>query len=868
VCLLITKDSRAFAFEEYRLTSNVVIGRSECKGGKLHARDATGTMARTSRGGGERAAASVDALDNLNLDDMFAGDDMALLDGLDIDLDNMDDIAGMDDAKIEPLTAQMEMDDDSLPEDKIESPASKRRKPKRKTKAPFFFDDDDDEYVDDKKKKKRGAKAVPKKKGTTKKSPAPAPVPDSKQAPATTKTTKGKSRVSGAMPPPLARGNSTSTTASSVAAAGQFGGRQKRGPNAGLPMSKSSKNKASSVSSKSSTDTGLKLKSKASASATPVAIPPPPTQAAEPTLQQIQAMHAQNSYCGLLPSNTLFYPFMPTLPNEPSLKNRKLFPLMDRIYSSLMSHMSTTGKTANGVTRVGETEAIYQLLHDAFKEEKSATAPNVAQLPHDKTEIVGTAIGSLRRTISLFDKGKLAGDLYGVCALLKRQHDFLKQNSANMEKWCKDNFTEADYASVYTPLKASRKRKSPDAPAAAPLPPPSILASFEASLLRVKIVCAGFKDPKSSGPLMAQLPPLFLPQGMAVKENNIERAKPPTKPATKKRKLSTPTEPKPPPVVKAEPVIKEAPTYTQMKPGRRRKALAELISRVAKDIESKLLQRVDDGHVTIERQQSDMLKLSSEDEALTMNTSGMWQWVEKSGYFGTCGEEELHRRFNGIRSHVSEQHGRNAPSGVGQIFPGQKSQQVADESLVDRLQSLLVEEETEDSNGDDGDEDDKDDDDLYLDNSDSYPASPLADLSSLSLDERLFLHVRSVGLAESLILPESTSSRETVSQPADNGFRRDERNKFLPTSVDDLEDTIGAMETDLDKLAGLNNLRADFLESVASSNYLSPDECKRKADEDTSAIAKFQNLLKKTKEIKVKNGKPKALKNDANALPW
>jgi phage portal protein BeeE len=76
------------------------------------------------------------------------------------------------------------------------------------------------------------------------------------------------------------------------------------------------------------------------------------------------------------------------------------------------------------------------------------------------------------------------------------------------------------------------------------------------------------------------------------------------------------------------------------------------------------------------------------------------------------------------------------------------------------------------------------------------------------------------------------------------------------------------METDLDKLAGLNNLRADFLESVASSNYLSPDECKRKADEDTSAIAKFQNLLKKTKEIKVKNGKPKALKNDANALPW
>lgn len=822
-------------------------------------------MARTSRG--QAPAASVDALDNLNLDDMFAGDDMALLDGLDIDLDNMDDIAGMDDAKIEPLAAQLEMDEDSLPEAEaeVESPTSKRRKPKRKSKAPFFFDEDDDEYVDDKKKKKKGAKAVPKKKGATRKTPAPAP--DSKQVPASTKATKGKSRISAVMPPPHARGTSTSSTPSNVAAAGQFGGRQKRGPNAGLPMSKS--NKGSSVSSKGSTDTASKLKSKASASATPVAIPPPPAKAAEPTLQQIQAMHAQNSYCGLLPSNTLFYPFMPTLPNELSLKNRKLFPFMDRIYSSLISHMSSTGKTINGVTRVGETEAIYQLLHDAFKEEKSAAAPSVAQSPHDKTEIVGTAIGSLRRTISLFDKGKLAGDLYSVCALLKRQHDFLKQNSANMEKWCKDNFKESDYASVYLPLKASRKRKAPDAPAAAPASPPSILASFEASLLRVKIVCTGFKDPKSSGPLMAQLPPLFLPQGMVVKENKIEQviAKPPTK-STKKRKLSTPAEPKPPPALKAEPVPKEAPTYTQMKPGRRRKALGELISRVAKEIESKLLQRVDDSHVSIERQQSDMLKLASEDEALTIHTSGMWHWVDKSGYFDTCAEEEVRRRFNGVRSHISEQHGRNAPSGVGQIFPGQKSQQVPDESLVDRLQSLLVEEETDDSNRDDGDEDDKDDEDLYLDSSDSYPASQLADLSSLSLDERLFLHVRSVGLAESLILPEPTSLRESLSQPLDNGFRRDERIKSLPTVVDDIDETIGAMITDVDKLAGLNNLRADFLESVASSNFLSAEECKTKADEEASVIAKFQNLLKKTKETKVKNGKPKALKNDANALPW
>jgi hypothetical protein len=826
-------------------------------------------MARTSR---SVAPASVDALDNLNLDDMFAGDDMALLDGLDIDLDNMDDIAGMDDAKIEPMGALMG-EEDSLSVPEVEEETPKRRKPKRKTKAPFFFDDEDDDYVDDKKKKKRGAKPLPKKKGTTKKSQAP--VADSKQAPAP-KSTKNKSRTAASMPPPLARG--TSTGPGNVAAAGQFGGRQKRLPTAAAAAANTSKTKTSSSTSKaSSSETAPKLKSKPPA--LPMASPqppPPPAQAAVPTLAQIQAMHAQNSYCGLLPSPTLFYPFMPALPAEPSLKNRKVFPFLDRIYSAFMSHMSASAKVDNAALVVGEKEAIYQLLHDAFKEEKPSSGPTPpAPTPLDKSEAVGTALGSLRRTISLFDKSRLAGDMYGVCALLKRQHDFLKQNSANMEKWCKDNFSETDYESVYLPPKPSRKRKiSSVAPTAPPLPPPpppppSVLASFETSLLRVKVICTGFKDPKSSGPLMAQLPPLFIPPGVA---KEIERVKPsPMRPA-KKRKLSTSVpvsvEPKPAAVVTAEIAPKEIPTYAQMKPSRRRKALADLIARVAKDIESKHLQRVVEGRVAVERQQNDLLALAKEDEVLALNTSGMWHWVEKSGYFGNCTEEELRRRFDGVRSHVREQQGRNELSGEGQRFPGQKSQQVADESLVDRLQSLLVEEEAGDSHGDDEEADEEEDEDLYLSTSGSYPASQMADLSSLSLDERLFLHVRSVGLAESLILPQSIPSRETVSQPPVNGLRPDESNKCLPAAVDDLEEVMGAMTTDLDKLAGLNNLRADFLESVVMSNQLSADECKRRADEEASAIAKFQNLLKKTKETKVKNGKPKALKNDANALPW
>ena len=78
-------------------------------------------MARTSRNG----APNVDALDNLNLDDMFAdgGDD--LFDGLDMDLGNLDDIAGSNNANMAAADAVKE--DEKAPATEAPEPAATGR---------------------------------------------------------------------------------------------------------------------------------------------------------------------------------------------------------------------------------------------------------------------------------------------------------------------------------------------------------------------------------------------------------------------------------------------------------------------------------------------------------------------------------------------------------------------------------------------------------------------------------------------------------------------------------------------------------------------------------------------------------------------
>jgi len=877
-------------------------------------------MARTSRNGG--ASANVDALDNIDLDDMFADDGDALFDGLDIDLD-MDEIGGGGgdlDTQVKASAAgrlDVPLQAAGAPEEPATTSSRSRRK--RKAKTPAFLDDTaDDDFYDEpapkKKRRKTKATTAAKKKGTK------AAAKEEVAKPVT--ATKGKGKLKAVKQVPLVRG--TSLPGSGVAAAGQFGGRQqqvKRGTSftlpktsrAKLPMAIKGKGRATSIPSNSAA---------AAAAATAA------------SFAEIRASHPglkQGTFCGMPPSNTLFYPFLPALPPEPTMKSRKVYQLVDRLHTTFLGLLqSPPTDSAEDVKPAKEMDPIFQLLQEAYKEEKPSSEDAAATKQAAVTRVakVGSAIGEMRKTVTTLEVPKIAADWYAVCALLQRQHDFLKQNAENMERWCKEHMSEADYAAVYleTDPEQSKKRKAPDGPEKV-----STLMSFGKNEFRVKVSCNGFKEPKGSGPLVASLPLLFLPE-----------AKRPTKPEkskkTKKRKVtsSSTEEAKHAAAAMSEPASKPAPplSYANMKPTRRRKQIAEMLSRTAVELENTYFSRLDVIREAVTRQENDLRKLVTEDAVPVSHTTGMWKWLELSGFFHCPGDSGIRRLLDDVRSPEPSAIDKNSNADGGGEDDDRKmaastqasgaSDSGVDDAIFHRLQSLLVEETRDDEMKEDDDDDDSDDTDFE----ENYTVTETADMTKLSLDERSFLHLQCFGLTEGLSLPIHPSAtpssvvkkKDVESCPLPNGKpsprppwtasifpekmngsvtekfvstdtastpKKPESSSLVPHSGDvalsmngggvtssetkqrgeasELDEVIKEMTADLVGTIELNNRRISFLETVSTSNSMSMEEQKQKNDQEASLINKCQALLKRTKEIKAKN---MVKKDDSFALPW
>jgi hypothetical protein len=814
-------------------------------------------MARTQRSA--PAANNVDALDNLNLDDMFDEGNDDLFNDLDIDLGNIDDITSGSAALNTPADAS------PLPSPAQGDSPPRRRKTKRKPKAPLMYEDKDEEAVQEPPKKKK--KTTKTKKGASKKSKIAIPAAEddiSKSSQGSSKQAKSKARPSVTMPSPVVR--ATSTPGSSVAAAGQFGRRSGSG-SFSLPKSR---NKLPTRSAGEP-----KAKAKAPAAAIPLAAPlPPDISPPSPerpclspatvanNLAQIISTHpglSQNPFCGLLPSDTVFYPFMPSLPADLTLKNRKVYALIERIHSSFMS-LQGPRVAPSGIISAKETDAIFKLVQEAHKDSTTGTtnATGVA-----RAQSIGSAIGGLRKTVSQFDRTRLAGDLYALCSLLNRQHEFLKQNMENMEKWCKGNLPEEEYSAVYLPPRA-RKRKISDA--AGHL---SVLGSFNTSKLKVQLICDGFKEPpKGSSTLVALLPPLFTPP-------SPEPVVKPSPPKSKKRKVETvkASVPSVAPTVVKEKVV----AYADCKPAKRRKLVSDLIARTARELESRFLQQQDERRQIASRQESELQKLVEEDD-VPLNTLGMWRWLEKSNIFASSTEEEVRDRLEVARCPQALQDSKQQAmqKGISEVEPAA----VRDESLFDRLTSLLVEEDN--ISGEEDYIDDIAEDSILYENEDFDDGESLVDLSALSLEERSALHLRSCGLLEdfkSMSCPlteeyESSTKKDTLplpensaSMPTTDKIERQSVNGNLSEERSDVEEILGNMTRDLVNLDTLNERRAAFLESLALSEDYSAECLKRKKEKEVATITKCHNLLKRNRDFKVKSGKAKAAK-DEFALPW
>lgn len=818
-------------------------------------------MARTSRNGAP--SANVDALDNIDLDDMFAEDGDALFDGLDIDLD-IDDLAGGGDLDTQDKTsvAASRLDVPPPAPAVAAAPASaaatrSRRTTKRKSKAPAFLDDAaDEDFVDEpaptKKKRRKTTKATTaaKKKGAraatapaaaavsaaavgaatvkgtkakTTKAKTTATKGKAKAKTASTKATKAAPAAMQALPQQLVLGRAGSApaatiSAAAVAAAGRFGGQLQNNkaraasftsgpgvpkpPRAKLPMA--TKGKAGRAQS---------VPGNAAAAA---------VAANAANLAQLKESHPglkQGTYCGIQSSNTLFYPFLPSLPPEPTMKTRKIYPVVDRIHTSFQSLLQQPEKmNSSAVTPPREKDPIFQLMQEAYREEKlpptddndnpNSSKAAAAAAAATRVSVVGRAIGTMRETIQKLEVPKLAVDWYAVCALLQRQHDFMKINAENMERWCKEHMKPQDYAAIYLepdPLEPpslqslqqqqqqsqqlllSKKRKAGDMGKGAASS--SILLSFGKKEFRLKVHCTGFQEPKGALPLAVSLPLSLLPESMRPKEKTKKTKKRKTAATSaaadaKTKAAAGGSEKTASSAARSSATTKEQLSYVNMKPARRRKHIADLLARTAGEIEKANLQLLDARRETEYREQSSLHKLVQDDAVPVSHTTGMWKWLELSGYFKQGSESEIRRMLDDVRS-PEVLHSANdttlfgdyndqkmaALSGSGKSDPTTSN----DASIFDRLQSLLVEED-----GDNGDEDEdameQDDDpeeqvDYEFDCEELYTVAETLDMSKLSLEERSFLHLLSFGLGDELATPPQLPSKpDPKSEKADSSF--------------------------------------------------------------------------------------------------
>lgn len=817
-------------------------------------------MARTNRNG--PAAPSVDALDDLDLDDMFEGGGDGLFAGLDIDINDMGDITGQPlspaqrkkskfgtgkksgtdlDAVDLDLFGDIGVDDGATNSPQTAPPnnAKSRRTTKRKIKT-ISLDDDDDEYDSQPKKKRKGSNALQKatKSGRAKKQkgeiPDPTPTPPAPLLDYTPMVGNIKLSKKKAKAAALAVAKSNADGGSAVAANGRFGSLQKRGfPQLPRATSKSKLIPEAPVNAKL-------IKSKKAS-----VVPPPPDQVVLGRKVSSQPgdpsswlnPKLMDTFCGLKPSATLFYPFMPQMPMEPSMKKcHKHYPIIDKLHSVFASVQEAP---QNALPGASVEDAIFKLL---TKEMECHAI---------KTENLAASIAVGRKSILATDKQRMAEDFKSITSLLKRQHDFLYTSLQNMERWSKNSFSASDYTQIYGPEAANnlvmssplnKKRKSC-----------GILGNISVPIVRVKIKFEGFREPKVAASLLAQL--FVLPPAAPV----IVKSEPVR--TLKKKKVVADVE-------KLAPQSDDLRTtrYADMTPSQRRVQIQEALTQRAHQLEVKYLETGENRRKSLDRRQAALQKVIDDDDFVNINTMALWKWTDKSSYFAEITADDVddvvqhakqpdrdekdilweEKSFKKSNKHVTKY------TSAGSATDTDGDHLFSAGSLFDRLSSLLVDEGSGDEGGDESDFDEWDE------GENQEGSGAVVDLSNFSLDERTFIHLRAAGLVdESCPPPQAATIIEDDSQEVAS---EEEANEF--------DSLIATIKADLLKLQRVNNARTSFFETIARAQIGVCNDVKQGEEYNTNLIAKYNQLLKRQKENK-KSARQRAPKRaDEEWMPW
>jgi hypothetical protein len=583
------------------------------------------------------------------------------------------------------------------------------------------------------------------------------------------------------------------------------------------------------------------------------------------------------------PSKTQFYPFIESVPPEPNLKSRKQYPQIDKVFAAFTGYMTMGGPGKDGPVApylpaaqsadVTMESPITQLLIESFE---AISEKDKAALGDLKKQAMMACIPQVRHVIQSTDPVKLLPDLYSMCGLLTRQYNFVKTSLTNMEMWCKEEFSDSDFCQAFSLPEPFQPEK-----VGIMIAPSN--RKWKKQIINVKISFAGNKEVKGAPVLQAKMPSALVANGekkkidgASIKKTNVKDK--PTGAGTAVKKSSSSLSQKP---------FATPRTYPDLAPPERRQRILERVAQLALGLESQLNYRgtkrtailppgstVAPAKSGSEAKQATLEASYIPPEDPPLHTARMWEWLEIAGFFQATSTSESQSSKDarlGLQCPEINPRGLFLPTPtriLGRKEKGEeKNLQISSHGIFDRLQSLLVaEEEAENSgdldnrNTDDDSETDSETDDEslgFLDESDeqesSSPKKSRADLSDLTLEERTFLHLCSIGLIKKSTFPVV----ELDLDDEDDGME------------DDMANIIGEMNADLSILTARNNARISYLETVMDPMNLAYR--KQTEEEQASLITRCQSLLKRSKEKTRKSNKLKnavaATKDDLD-LPW
>ena len=708
-------------------------------------------------------------------------------------------------------------------------------------------------------------------------------------------------------------------------------------------------------------------------------------------------------HCGLEPNTTMFYPFMP-LPAEVGMRRlQKAFPELEKVHVHLTRTADAVSPGEGAAAMNGTVETVtsgsedmnnplFRLFVDHLgaldasqSSSKAAAAAATAATTDVSSEAVGHPgpeeinhnihkhLGEARKEISGIKNVQLRDEVMKVLLLLRRQSNFLGTSLSNMDRWCKEHLSESEYAEGFgddTPeIDRHSKRGAVGSGVSRSsghiLPPVTSMAPV---IVKIRVKCKGFKESTSQtvrlsgGPLVAQLPI----SAEVARESGHGGKTPPSKRRRKSSAGATST---------ASNI-----SYEFLAIPERRRLLARVISTQAFELEARQKEVVSKRDAFRKECNDKIAQIIKDDPVQVCHTTTLWQIMKHSPFILDITEEDIREGLAEawqpelgsremhwgeipavriFRSHPSKRRKREKKEGSAAMPPMK---------LFDRLQSLLVDVESDDdedhhgaelgpdqdgngieaitSSGEVGGVKPNDKKDFTAENASLFASDPnrksslsslmtgqgdaLLDLSKFSLDQRAFVQLRALGLADAPLLPsllpiveeeifvpnsknvsinggakrltpiaapEEEKLKSAIPLPesvpsnvADsnghggksNGaaaasagipapspvWREKHNNDNGANDCNDLDTVIRRMQDDMSGMHRSINMRAASLQACAEEQLFEQRRVKRREEICSALVAKHTQLMKKKKEAQSRKMPPKSSKEHEDWLPW